>query len=111
MRLMGGMWGLNWHCTGAGCRTTHKAHPDGSPTGFPADAETRKARAAAHDAFDRLWRHGVMDRETAYAWMARTLGIGRRFAHIGSLDADSCARLTAAVRAQFPDLFPFDPVA
>ena len=108
MRLMGSMWGLNWHCTGDECRTTHGAHPDGSPVGSPADSRTRRARARAHDAFDRLWEHGPMNRSQAYAWMARTLGVGRRSAHIGSLDAGSCECLVAAVRSEFPELFPFD---
>jgi len=62
----------------------------------------------AHDAFDRLWRHGLMSRTQAYAWMAAILGVEAHEAHIGSLDVDSCDRLCAAVRSEFPDLFPFD---
>lgn len=109
MELMGSRWGVNWHCTGQGCKAAHGAHPDGSPVGSPADVRTRKARARAHDAFDRLWRHGLMSRTQAYSWMARTLGISKQEAHIGSLDAESCDRLCGAMRTAFPDLFPFDP--
>lgn len=109
MRLMGSMWGVNWHCTGPDCRTAHGAHPDGKPMGLPASAGTRKARARAHDAFDRLWRHGLMSRTQAYSWMAKALGVSKQEAHIGSLDAESCGRLCDAMRAEFPDLFPFDP--
>lgn len=109
MRLMGSMWGVNWHCTSPGCKTTHGAHPDGRPLGSPADAGTRRARARAHDAFDRLWKHGLMNRTQAYSWMSRVLGISKQEAHIGSLDAASCERLCGAMRSEFPELFPFEP--
>ena len=40
------------------CRGSHGAHPDGSPLGIPADAETREYRKLAHAAFDKLWNGG-----------------------------------------------------
>jgi hypothetical protein len=108
MELMGGMWGLQYRCTADGCRGSHGAHPDGTPLGTPADAATKRARAAAHADFDRIWEHGVMSRSGAYAWLARELGGGCPV-HIGSLDAAGCARASDAVRRAFPSLFPFDP--
>lgn len=108
MRLMGGMWGIRYYCTAGGCRGSHGAHPDGTPVGTPANSGTRKARAAAHSDFDRVWRHGIMSRGQAYAWLAGALGAPGPV-HIGEMDAEGCARVSAAVRARFPELFPFDP--
>jgi len=108
MRLMGSMWGVRYHCTADGCRGSHGAHPDGSPVGTPADSVTRRARAAAHSDFDRVWRHGRMSRGQAYAWLSEALGSDGP-AHIGDMDSEGCARVSEVVRAAFPDLFPFDP--
>lgn len=107
MELMGGMWGLQYRCTKDTCGGSHGAHPDGAPLGTPADAKTRRARALAHGDFDRIWEHGVMSRSEAYAWLSRRLNGGRP-AHIGSMGAPECARVSEAVRSAFPDLFPFD---
>jgi hypothetical protein len=109
MRLCGGKFGIAYRCTVGGCRGSHGAHPDGSPLGEPADIRTKKARIEAHDAFDRLWRHGPLTRSGAYRWMAEILGISKKAAHIGKLSHDSCTKLVGAVRKEFPDLFPFDP--
>jgi hypothetical protein len=41
------------------CNAAHGAHRDtGKPLGVPADAETKRARIRAHDAFDTLWKTG-----------------------------------------------------
>lgn len=106
MSLMGSRWGLGWHCPDASCGGRHGAHPDGRPLGIPADAGTRRARAEAHDAFDRLWQHGAMTRSQAYSWLARTLGVGKDEAHIGMLGRDECLAVGEAVRRDFPDMFP-----
>lgn len=37
------------------CKTTHGAHPDGSPLGFPADQETKGARTRLHKICDEIW--------------------------------------------------------
>jgi hypothetical protein len=106
MRLYGGKFGLAYRCGRDGCGGAHGAHPDGSPLGDPADLRTRRARTEAHDAFDRLWRYGPLSRSEAYGWMAGVLGVPREEAHIGRLDRGACARLVAAVKDEFPDLFP-----
>lgn len=107
MPLCGGKFGLMYRCMAGTCKGSHGAHPDGSPLGEPADARTKKARIEAHDAFDRLWRHGPLTRPGAYSWMAETLGLSKDAAHIGKLSHGACTELVRAVRERFPDLFPF----
>lgn len=90
------------------CAGTLGAHPDGSPLGYPADRATKRARIEAHDAFDRIWVHGIMSRGEAYAWMKRELGLGRGEAHIAKLDREQCLEVVRRIREEFPQLFPFD---
>lgn len=78
------------------CRGTHGCHQDGRPMGLPGNAATRRARRRAHDVFDRLWRPGVdrlMNRATAYAWMAHVMGIAKEDAHIGRFNEAQCNAL------------------
>jgi ssDNA-binding Zn-finger/Zn-ribbon topoisomerase 1 len=89
---------LFWGCSRwPTCSGIHGAHPDGRPLGIPADAETKRARIAAHAAFDRLWRGGQMSRGEAYRWLQTALGMTKEEAHIGRFDAATCARVVAAV--------------
>jgi hypothetical protein len=68
--------------------------------GSPADTETRKARSAAHAAFDPLWKGKAMGRWEAYKWLAATLGIHPDACHIGMMSADMARRVVEAVRAR-----------
>lgn len=79
------------------CRGSHGAHPDGTPLGVPADAETKQMRVAAHEVFDSLWKEGTLTRKGAYTWMQRTLGMTVDEAHIGNFDIATCKRLINAV--------------
>lgn len=99
---------VGYKCRSLECRGSHGCHPDGSPVGKPADAKTRKARILAHDTFDRIWKSKKMTRGRAYVWMRHELGMAEDECHIGSFDAETCKKLVQAVRASFPDLFPFD---
>lgn len=70
------------------------------PLGRLANAELRKAKKAAHDAFDRLWRfkveRGAEPREAraaGYRWLSEKLGIEQRFCHIGMMDVRECERV------------------
>lgn len=75
----------------------------GLPLGTPANAETRKARMAAHNAFDPLWRlkwqvYGISKQEArseAYAWLSEQLCIPRDWCHIGEFDAALCGEVVA----------------
>ncbi len=99
---------VRYRCRNMSCKGNHGCHADGTPYGAPGDARTRRARKAAHEAFDRLWKYKAMDRDGAYAWMRKRLGLTREAAHIGSLGADDCERLASAVKKEFPHLWPFE---
>lgn len=77
------------------CEGVHGCHPSGAPLGIPATKEVKAARIRAHDAFDKLWKDGHMERGTAYRWMREAMGLSKRDAHIGRFDAEQCERLVA----------------
>ena len=83
------------------CKTTHGAHPDGKPLGRPGTAEEKKARIAAHDAFDPLWQSGAMSRRKAYKWLSKQLGAET---HIGAADVALCDRIIAVCEAELARL-------
>lgn len=72
------------------CSAYVGCHRDGSPLGRLANAELRSAKMAAHAAFDPTWQSGFMDRNQAYSWLARQLGIEKNNCHIGMFDLDTC---------------------
>lgn len=82
-----------------GCSGSHSAHPDGSPMGVPANRETKNARVRAHDAFDRMWRGMGMERDDAYRWMQKAMGLTVEDAHIGRFTIIECEKLVAIVEA------------
>lgn len=73
---------------------THKGTDQ--PLGTMANAELRKARRAAHDAFDPLWDR-TMARNQAYAWLANAMGLPKKETHIGMFDVDQCRRVVELV--------------
>ncbi len=60
-----------------------------------ANAELRRAKSAAHAAFDPLWQRRPTHRRDAYAWLAEQLGIAVRDCHIGEFDLELCRRVVA----------------
>ena len=73
-----------------------------SPLGRLANAELRRAKSAAHAAFDPLWKSKRMKRRDAYGWLARELGISRDNCHIGMFDIAACRAVVRAA-ASFGD--------
>lgn len=69
------------------------------PLGNPCGPETRRARSAAHEAFDPLWKQGSMSRASAYAWLADATGIDRERCHIGMMTAEQARLVVTVVRA------------
>lgn len=67
-----------------------------NPLGRLANASLRRAKRAAHKAFDPLWQEGGMSRTQAYAWLSRTLGIAGKDCHVGMFDEATCARVVEA---------------
>ncbi|WP_371432908.1 zinc-finger-containing protein [Novosphingobium sp.] len=75
-------------------------HPNSVvPLGHPCGPETRRARHAAHAAFDPIWRSGRMTRASAYKWLAGELGIDPSVCHIGMMTADRAWRVVEVIRA------------
>lgn len=75
------------------------------PLGYPCGPDTRKARMAAHEAFDHLWRGGPMARGDAYAWLAEAMGLPPEECHIGMMTA---AQAKEAARLSVLKLFAAD---
>lgn len=75
----------------SGCNAYVGCHGSSDkPLGRLANAELRKAKGAAHRAFDPLWRLGDMKRPQAYKWLAKELGIDGSDCHIGMFDVETC---------------------
>lgn len=99
-----------WRCEPCGAHVgCHpKAKPSGKgglgdgtqPLGRLANAELRRAKSAAHAAFDPLWRSREMKRGDAYAWLADAIGMSGANCHIGMMDIDACRAVVAAVKAR-----------
>lgn len=78
-----------------------------TPLGTPAGRETRRAREAAHAAFDPLWQKRMRlsglsktkARGRGYKWLAAQLGIDAKACHIGMLDAETARRVVEVCRA------------
>jgi len=97
-----------WICECGAYVGCHKG-TDYTPLGRPGGPETRKAREAAHAAFDPLYKR-VADRDNlnigharnrGYRFLAEQLGIERADCHISMMDAAMCRRVVeicAAVR-------------
>lgn len=103
--LLNGDPHLFFGCTGwPKCKTTHSAHPDGSPVGIPANKKTRDARIAAHAEFDALWKglHATMTRRGAYSHMRQIMGMAVKQAHIGRFNLSQCEELITKLQASRP---------
>lgn len=73
------------------------------PLGRLANAELRRAKVQAHEAFDPLWKRGdklPRARGEAYRRLAELLGIEPTQCHIGMLDVEDCMRVVEACTHQ-----------
>ena len=70
------------------------------PLGRLANAELRKAKNAAHAAFDPMWRDGRQKRKAAYKWLAVQLGVAVNDCHIGEFDVEACQRVVEECKKQ-----------
>lgn len=92
-------YGPAWACVPCGAWVG--CHPDGRALGRLADAELRRAKTAAHAAFDPLWKRRMardglkqsVARGLAYKWLADQMGMTRKETHIGMLDVAQCLRV------------------
>jgi len=77
------------------CHAYVGCHPGTTnPLGRLANAELRRAKMAAHAAFDPIWKTGRMKRGVAYEWLAKRLEINKSDCHIGMFDIETCKRVT-----------------
>lgn len=83
----------------APCDAYVGCHPGtATPLGRLADGSLRRAKIAAHAAFDPIWKGGAKRRNHAYAWLADQLRISRKACHIGMFDVDTCRRVVEICR-------------
>lgn len=75
-----------------GCHENGKGD---SPKGRLANAELRRWKIAAHNAFDPLWKFGPFRgrRNCAYAWLAEQMGLPKEKTHIGMFDVAECQQV------------------
>lgn len=81
-----------WQCKPCGARVG--CHNNTTvPKGTLANAELRKLRIEAHNAFDPIWRKGNKNRSEAYTWLAKKMGITTSKCHIGSFNLEMCKQV------------------
>lgn len=89
------------------CRAWVGCHPGTlQPLGRLANASLRKAKLAAHAAFDPIWHSDPIPggaRKRGYLWLARQLGIHRNDCHIGMFDEDMCRRVVEICNAHLQE--------
>lgn len=87
-----------WLCD---CGAYCGCHPGtANALGNPCGPETRKARSAAHAAFDPIWQRGDMPRKAAYKWLAEAANIPVERCHMGMMTSAEAMRVVAAVAAR-----------
>lgn len=69
-------------------------------------AETHAARNAAHEAFDHLWKSGLVPRGHAYALLRAKLNLPKEACHMKLMDAETAQRARAAAVAIREELDP-----
>jgi hypothetical protein len=85
-----------WRCVS--CDAYVGCHPGTSqPLGRLANAELRRAKQAAHKAFDPLWQSGKMSRTQAYRRLAEQMGMSQKECHIGMFTTQQCEEAIKAV--------------
>lgn len=84
------------------CDARVGCHPGSTaPLGGLANGELRKARIAAHAAFDRIWKAKMkrdrcrqhVARSAGYQWLAIQLNIAETECHIGMMNMELCRRV------------------
>lgn len=98
MSLREGKYGLSYFCKDFPiCRGSHKASKKGKPLGFPADKETRLWRIKAHEFLGALYKgdKAVMTKTEAYGFLAYSMRLKVKQAHISRLNLSQCKVLIA----------------
>jgi len=69
----------------------HKATNE--PLGRLANADLRRLKMRAHEAFDPIWKSGRMKRKEAYSWLSSALCIDVNDCHIGMFNEEACEQV------------------
>jgi len=91
--------GVVWACFE--CNAWIEVHADSpklEPMGRLANAELRAAKHEAHEAFDDIWKFGIMTRDQAYVWLSEEMGLPLEACHMAWFDVDDCRRVVAIMR-------------
>lgn len=94
-------------CMNDDCQARVGCHDEsGEPLGILADAELRRWRSVAHEAFDPLWKSYDSDisRQGAYYYIEKALGVDKHRAHIGMLDLHEVKNLVWWLMKHGPSL-------
>lgn len=87
-----GDWPWMYGCTQ--CDATVGMHPfTNIPLGSLANAELRRRRRVAKEAWQRASPYNGRNRTPAYEWLATRLGISSSDCHFGHFDLDTCDRI------------------
>lgn len=82
-------YGLIYHCPP--CNAWVGVHKGTTRAlGRLANAELRRWKIKAHDAFDPICKFKSKRRDRAYQWLAKQLGLTRNQCHIGKFDVEQC---------------------
>ncbi len=68
------------------------------PLGNLANEVLRLKRMETHQVFDAFWKAKGMTRTAAYRWLAQSLCISDKRAHIGSFEMDTCEQVIRMCR-------------
>lgn len=82
-----------WSCLPCGAWVGCHKNSDAVPLGRLANAELRKAKSAAHAAFDPIWKDGNKRRSDAYYWLSKQLNVPFKECHIGMFNIATCAEV------------------
>jgi hypothetical protein len=80
-------YGIRYSCPVGGCTVVSW---NGNS---PADYGTRQTRIKAHEAFDHLWKSGMLKRGDAYKKLAKFLGVHIEETHIANFDIEQCQKV------------------
>jgi hypothetical protein len=90
--VYGKSYGMIYLCRACGAYVG--THPGSStPLGRLANAQLRKWKRAAHEAFDPLWKSKLFTRYDAYIWLAEKMRLPLEKTHIGMFDVPECKQV------------------
>jgi hypothetical protein len=81
------------------CNAYVLCHKDtGLPMGKLANAALRMKRQETHDAFDALRKANGWTRDQGYKWLASSMGLPAKDAHIANFEMDECGKVITLCR-------------